>query len=277
MASMQSPNRSEMNMDISNRLTGTGLRTLCVVFLAYALGAPDLGGQGVFEVQPGDATIKSGEAAFVTVETFNRVFQVLVYRVVSPDSPELFGELLSLGNVWALPESERRRYVDEVGVAQYRNGATLMFREGVILETSSFYIYICEIVGGVLGAGNCEKSRTFTIFVEEEDGLTEEAIFSDATELGEGWQSTDWFGSFNTAFFPWIFHAEHNWMYIGEDSDADAMYLYDQVSDQWLYTAAETYPNLYSFGRNSWIFYFEGTSGPREFFDLQTSEFFTIP
>ena len=45
MASMQSPNRSEMNMEISNRLTGTGLRTLCVVFLAYALGAPDLGGQ----------------------------------------------------------------------------------------------------------------------------------------------------------------------------------------------------------------------------------------
>ena len=277
---MQCPNGSEMNMDISNRLTGTGLRTLCLVFLAYALGAPDLVGQGVFQVQPDDATIRPGEAAFVAVQTFDVANLVQVYLVVSPDSPELFGELLSGANVWTLPESERRRNVD--GGGEWHVGSTtLMFREGVILETSSFYIFICEIGGlgggGVLGPGNCEKSRTFTIFVEEEDELTSQAIFSDATELGEGWQSTDWSGSFNTAFFPWIFHAEHNWMYIGEDSDADAMYLYDQVSHQWLYTAAETYPNLYSFTRNSWVFYVEGTSGPREFVDLRTGEFFTIP
>ena len=55
------------------------------------------------------------------------------------------------------------------------------------------------------------------------------------------------------------------------------MYVYDQISDQWLYTTAETYPNLYSFSRNSWVFYFAGTSGPREFVDLQTSDFFTMP
>ena len=66
-------------------------------------------------------------------------------------------------------------------------------------------------------------------------------------------------------------------MYIWEGSSPSEMYVYDQISDQWLYTTAETYPNLYSFTRNSWVFYFEGTSGPREFVDLQTSEFFTIP
>ena len=36
------------------------------------------------------------------------------------------------------------------------------------------------------------------------------------------------------------------------------------------------YPNLYSFGRNSWVFYFDATSAPRQFVDLQTGEFFSL-
>ncbi len=248
--------------------------TLCLVFIATLLGGPDLDAQ-VFALQPEDVTIKPGEPAVVTVTTFTDPWLVQIYRIVPPDSPELFGELQAFSGIWTLPESERRRYVDEIPSSRYLTGEDIMIREGVIFETTSFYFFVCEISGG--RAGDCEATRTFTVFVEDAEELTAQSLFPNATELGDGWFFSGWFGSFNTGFFPWIFHAEHNWMYIGEDSSPDEFYLFDPSFDQWLYTTAETYPNLYSFSRNSWVFYFEGTSAPREFVDLQSNDFFTIP
>ena len=254
---------------MGKRLTGADALTLCLVFIACALGGPNLDAQGVIRTQPDDVTIKPGEAAVVSVEIFAIPWLFQIYRIVPPDSPELFGELFAFEGVWTLPESERRRYVDQ------NPSGGFMIMEGVIFETTSFYFFICE--ASSFGAGDCEKTRTFTVFVEDQEELSAQALFPNAAELGEGWWFSDWFGSFNTAFFPWIFHAEHAWMYIWEDSSSSEMYVYDQGSDQWHYTAAETYPNLYSFVRNSWVFYFEGTSGPREFVELETGEFFTIP
>ena len=249
--------------------------TLSLVFIVCALAGPDLDAQGVITIQPDDVTIKPGEAAVVTVATLSFPWQVQIYRSVPPDSRELFGELVSRGNVWTLPESERRRYVDEILGGAWATGESFLIREGVIFETTSFSFFICEAAG--FGPGNCEETRTFTVFVEDAEELTVQALFPNAAELSDGWSFSDWFGSFNTGFFPWIFHAEHNWMYIGEDSSPDDFYLFDPSSDQWLYTTAETYPNLYSFSRDSWVFYFEGTSAPREFVDLQSNDFFTIP
>ncbi len=249
--------------------------TLSLVFIACALGGPDLDAQGVISTQPEDVTIKSGEAAVVTVGISGDPFAVQIYRVVPPDSPELFGELRSVFNVWTLPASERRRYVDEIPPNRYWDGQPIKIKEGVIFETTSFYILICKFANP--GLGDCAITRTFTVFVEDAEELTAQNLFPNATELGDGWSFSGWFGSFNTGFFPWIFHAEHNWMYIGEDSSPDEFYLFDQSSDQWLYTTAETYPNLYSFSRNSWVFYFDGTSGPREFVDLKSNDFFTMP
>ena len=88
--------------------------TLCLVFIATFLGGPDLDAQTstIFSKQPDDVTIKPGEAAFVEARTFNFRWSVKIYRIVPPDTPELFGELVSTGDVWILPETERRRYVD---------------------------------------------------------------------------------------------------------------------------------------------------------------------
>ena len=98
--------------------------------------------------------------------------------------------------------------------------------------------------------------------------------FNNAVELGDGWVS-DWIGTFNISFMPWIFHSEHGWMFVWEDSRADNFFAFDLGSGQWLFTTDTSYPNLYSFGRNSWVFYFEGTIGPRQFVDLQRGEFFS--
>ena len=65
-------------------------------------------------------------------------------------------------------------------------------------------------------------------------------------------------------------------MFIWEDSTADNLFAFDLGSRQWFFTDMSNYPNLFSFGRSSWVFYFEGTSGPREFVDLQSGEFFSL-
>ena len=99
--------------------------------------------------------------------------------------------------------------------------------------------------------------------------------FNDGVSLGEGWAFT-WLGTFNGTFMPWIFHGDHSWMYVWGESTSDDLFAFDLSSNQWFFTSASLYPNLYSFGRESWVFYFDGTSGPREFVDLQSGDFFSL-
>ena len=134
-----------------------------------------------------------------------------------------------------------------------------------LTETAQFWVRLCNDFG-------CTDTRTITVTVE---GADDPGPFDNAVELGEGWVS-DWLGIFNANELPWIFHSEHSWMYIGEDSTADSLFAFDLSSDQWFYTDMSNYPNLFSFGRNSWVFYFEGTSGPRQFADLVSGEFFSL-
>lgn len=90
-----------------------------------------------------------------------------------------------------------------------------------------------------------------------------------------GWIFSDWFGSLNVNFYPWIFHAQHQWMFAFDQSKPESVFLFDLGVGGWLFTSSGLYPNLFSFSRNSWIFYFLDTFAPREFVDLQTGEFFS--
>ena len=112
--------------------------------------------------------------------------------------------------------------------------------------------------------------------VEEVGGDPVGAAFGDVEDLGQGWMRSDWFGDFNTSFFPWIFHIEHSWTYVFEGSTPASVFQYDLSSQGWFFTSSTEYPNLYSFSRNSWVFYFKETTGPRQFADLQTGEFFSL-
>ena len=115
------------------------------------------------------------------------------------------------------------------------------------------------------------------IILLSEGGPTAPAPFVSAVELGAGWWFSDWFGSFNMNFLPWIFHSEHSWMFVFRESTSTSVFLYDFELNGWLFTEPTSYPSMYSFGRNAWIFYFVGTSGPRQFVDLDSGEFFSVP
>ena len=104
-----------------------------------------------------------------------------------------------------------------------------------------------------------------------------EDIFSGGPDLGGGWHFSDWFGFYNVNFYePWLFHLEHVWMFVTPESTPESMFLYDLSSEGWFFTDVTQYPNLFSFGRSAWVFYFQETAGPRNFVDLGTGEFFDL-
>jgi hypothetical protein len=91
----------------------------------------------------------------------------------------------------------------------------------------------------------------------------------------EDWFLSDWFGYYSTAFAPWIFHAEHGFLYLDPISTNQSMFVYDDAMGAWWWTSETNYPFLYVFDppadnggtdvASEWVFYFEGSSGPRSF------------
>jgi hypothetical protein len=59
-------------------------------------------------------------------------------------------------------------------------------------------------------------------------------------------------------------------------NSVENFFFYDLSSQGWYWTSNSTYPNMFSFSRNAWVFYFKDTTGPREFVDLVSGEFFNV-
>jgi hypothetical protein len=48
------------------------------------------------------------------------------------------------------------------------------------------------------------------------------------------------------------------------------------TSSHWWYTSSTLFPYLYDFNLDSWIYYFSGTTNPRDFSNLTTGKTFTM-
>ena len=93
-----------------------------------------------------------------------------------------------------------------------------------------------------------------------------------------GWKSSPWYSAYNADFWPWIFHAEHGWQYIFETEVHGEVFIYDLESQAYWWASSAFEPlTFFSFDRGSFNFYFGGTTGPRQFVDLQTGDFWSIP
>ena len=84
-------------------------------------------------------------------------------------------------------------------------------------------------------------------------------LFNLSVNFGSGWY-WGFMGSVNTTSFNlnegYIYHNEHGWLYT-TGSDPSSVYLWDSQLG-WLYTSSTNYPYLYSFTRNTWLFYEKG-------------------
>ena len=91
----------------------------------------------------------------------------------------------------------------------------------------------------------------------------------------EGWFYSDWFGYYSTTLSPWIFHAEHGFIYRDPGSSNASMFVFDDAMVAWWWTSESNYPFLYAFDppadnagtdiTSAWLWYFEETKTPRSF------------
>lgn len=78
-------------------------------------------------------------------------------------------------------------------------------------------------------------------------------------------RESEWFGSFSDGYFNysmnagWLKHTEHGWLYVAPNSmTPNGVWFWDHIQQDWLWTAAGTYPRLFSDDDNRWLFYLEG-------------------
>ena len=228
-------------------LNGTSRILSLVLAGAAVLSFHALSAQHQFEIQPDDVTITAG--SLVTLEAWPAAAQDRnwAYQGMHPDTSMDVSDRMIIG------------------------ANTMRFFSGPLFETTQFWFFGCNDLG-------CGMTRTVTVTVIPEEAPGPPAAFEGASDLGDDWWFSDWFGSFNIAFAGdgWLFHAQHGWMFLFADSTPDSVFLFDLASAGWFFTSSGTYPNLFSFGRNAWVFYFQDTTSPRQFVDLQSGEFFSL-
>ncbi len=100
------------------------------------------------------------------------------------------------------------------------------------------------------------------------------APFSEATDMGDGWWASDWFGTFRDQPDDWIHHSEHGPLFIPGPGESDGFWAFD-LDLGWLFIGSDFYPFLYGADRAAWLFYEQDSVDPRNFFDLDTEEWIT--
>jgi hypothetical protein len=87
----------------------------------------------------------------------------------------------------------------------------------------------------------------------------------DAQDLGSGWKSFDWFGSFyDNTDTPWIYHEHLGWLYRSGET-VDDTWLWSEHWD-WSWTSDLIYPYLAK-SNLDWIYYLPNSQNPVRFYD----------
>lgn len=176
----------------------------------------------------------------------------LIYTAVAVDDTGLVNFSLKLG------EDAESFTIDE------SNGEVTLV-EDPDYETQSSYTFI------VLATNAFNNTTELTVTLGVSD--LEEEWYSNSADLGNEWIRSDWLGDFSIIAYPWIYHSEHEWMYVFPNStNIGGIYYWDNTMKSVLWTSEDVYPSLYRFSDESWIWYLEGSKDPRRFVNLVTSE-----
>ena len=105
------------------------------------------------------------------------------------------------GNIrtFQLYEGEYPDQSNPVPYLSVPNGTSIRIVTPQLQESVQYWSRICNDFG-------CADSQTVTITVVGGDP----GLFDDAAELGDGWVLSDWLGSVNLNFDPWLFHAANS-------------------------------------------------------------------
>ena len=88
-------------------------------------------------------------------------------------------------------------------------------------------------------------------------------LWPEAETTPEGWKHVEWLGDITDNYFPWIYHADHGWMFVDAE-DTSEVKLWSESLGWWL-TSADLYPTFFSLDLNDWLTFQENDAVEREF------------
>ncbi|MFC1453184.1 carboxypeptidase-like regulatory domain-containing protein [Verrucomicrobiota bacterium] len=157
-----------------------------------------------------------------------------------------------------------RFWVDGVEVLNVDNA---VMRQGLITQHEPVHNTYSRVVIGIYYHGGVPSNVTEMcswvddLVVANHRVAGAPGLWADAVDVGGGWRWLQWFGYFNVSIDPWIYHAEHGWMYAAGMSTADIWFFTPDMG--WLWTAEGVYPYLYRHDDQAWLWYLIGSVDPR--------------
>ena len=88
---------------------------------------------------------------------------------------------------------------------------------------------------------------------------TPSALSQYAEILNGGWLELSWYGLFHDNFDNWIYHMRLGWIYV-QGANTGSLLLWD-LELGWMWPNRETYPNLYNYDLEGWLYYSLGPDG----------------
>ncbi len=84
-------------------------------------------------------------------------------------------------------------------------------------------------------------------------------------DLTTGWQHLDWFGYFMDDKFPWIYHAEHEWLFWGKDNESGGPFSVLDANLGWIRIDPHIYPVITSLDKGEKWEFLRRSDGIRTF------------
>ncbi len=100
-------------------------------------------------------------------------------------------------------------------------------------------------------------------------------LFSDIRDMPNGWQFLPWFGYFLDDKFPWIYHADHEWLFVKNQATENNKYHILDANLGWLEIDPASYPVLLSLKSGKQWRFVSRDKGTRTFQDLESGESFS--
>jgi hypothetical protein len=100
---------------------------------------------------------------------------------------------------------------------------------------------------------------------------TAPGLWFGAVNMGGGWKWLDWFGYYNDAQAPWIYHKQHGWLHPFGVS-TEAVTFWDARRGLFWWTRHSRYPYLYRFTNPGWMWYQRGSTAPRRLLNCATGQ-----
>ena len=109
------------------------------------------------------------------------------------------------------------------------------------------------------------------------------AFFNGEIALGGGWYYLQFANGTPFGYYSYlpdqnfIYHIDLGFEYLFDANDANhGIYFYDFASSSFFYTSPSTFPYLYDFSLNAWLYYLRGTHNPRWFYNFATGQWITL-